>query len=88
MLQPKYYDGCCSEGGYTRVLISIPKDETCYVAWPRSERAAMNLAIEYAHGRSYRIEFFDDHAIFSTEEPYKILEQAALPFENCTEEAL
>ena len=47
----------------------------------QSERDAMRLAIRWAQGRSYRIEMFLDGAAFSGE-PFKVLEQAALPFDS------
>ena len=45
----------------------------------QSERDAMRLAIRWAQGRSYRIEFFQDGKFYG--EPFKVLEQAALPFQ-------
>ena len=49
----------------------------------RSERGAIAAAIEYACGRGYRIEFYD--AAHPYAEPYRVLEQAALPFTNCVD---
>jgi hypothetical protein len=44
-----------------------------------TERGAMRVAAEFARGRSYRIEFFHE-GHFYNQEPFKVIEQAALPF--------
>lgn len=49
----------------------------------RSERGAIAAAIDYATGRSYRIEFYTEDRPYA--EPYKVLEQPALPFTNCVD---
>jgi hypothetical protein len=49
----------------------------------RSERGAIAAAIDYACGRSYRIEFYD--AAHPYAEPYRVLEQFALPFDKASD---
>jgi hypothetical protein len=75
-----------SKGDDMRIIISRMTDR----GWPTvgmsdrtvrsvaSERVAMNLARDFAGGRSYRIEFFHDNEFYK--EPYKTIEQAALNF--------
>jgi hypothetical protein len=49
----------------------------------RSERGAIAAAIDYATGRSYRIEFYD--AAHPYGEPWKVLEQSSLAFPKCVD---
>jgi hypothetical protein len=40
-----------------------------------TEHGAINRAIQYSHGRAYRIEFFTDDGIYG--EPFRVIEQTA-----------